>query len=289
MDTFIGKSFDVLGDGLSLVKLVNMMPNNFLNNPNAADLAVVQAARVSYDKGLGETDRDKRLIRYLMDNEHTSPFEMVEYIFEVQCPLPIAAQWMRHRTGSYNQVSRRYTEEGIQFYAPEQLRWQDDKNKQASTYGTANIFMEDWHEVYSLALAKYHKFLDAGISREQARFILPQGLYTKFLFKVDLHNLLQFIRKRASKESQWEMQMFAACIYEEFVKPTVSWTAEAFERSKYETRIVHKNHALKLMKKTDENNYVIFLHGKHHSAPTIDQLLEALADRYIMVNYVEKE
>lgn len=288
MQTVIGKSFDVLGDGISYVKFLNMMPSNLIEVPNAADLAIVQAARVSYDEGLKGEERDRKLITYLLRNEHTSPFEMVEYVFEVCAPLPIAAQWMRHRTGSYNQVSRRYTDDSIQFYIPQELRWQDEKNKQASKMGTANIFEEDYRDVYGACFDAYMKMLDAGVSREQARMVLPNGLYTKFIYKVDLHNLLQFIKKRADKASQWEMQMYAACIYKEFVKPTVAWTAAAFEEYKYPTRIIHKQWILKEMKRTEEG-YSLFFEGKHHSGTTIDRLIESLADRYIMVNYVEKE
>lgn len=96
------------------------------------DQSIVEAARVSY---LGESkgvEQDERLIRYLLKNGHTSPFEMVEFKFRVKAPIFVARQWMRHRVWSYNEVSRRYTDEDITFMVPEILRGQANDNKQMS-------------------------------------------------------------------------------------------------------------------------------------------------------------
>lgn len=287
MNNPIGKSYDVLRDGISYVKFINMMPND-LFNPNVADLAIVQAARVSYADSLKGDEKDKKLLFYLMRNEHTSPFEMVEYVFEVCAPLPLAAQWMRHRTASYNQVSRRYTDEDIEFYVPPMMRMQDDNNKQASTYTAINLFADKYKQVYELAFNTYKELIAKGVAKEQARMVLPNGLYTKFIVKTDLHNLLNFIRLRADKSAQWEMQMYAACIYQEFIKPTVAWTAEAFEEFKFRNKILHKNYVVNNMIKHDDH-YMLEFAGKYHSGNTVDQLFESLDDRYILVDYVENE
>ena len=107
---------NVLGDGIGFVKLVDSMGN---------DLSIVRSARVSYGKTSEEfSDRDKKLIKYLIKNSHTSPLESVTFTFNIKCPLFIARQWMRHRTWSYNEISRRYTSENIEFYIPKEFRIQ---------------------------------------------------------------------------------------------------------------------------------------------------------------------
>src|ERR1035437_1410229 len=121
---------DVLNGGY--VRLVDHM---------GSDLAIVRSARVSYDAEWrevveGEIDsKDEKLINYLMKNKHTSPFESVVFTFEVCAPIFVFRQWHRHRTWSYNEVSARYTELDMGWYAPalEQITTQSTSNKQMRT------------------------------------------------------------------------------------------------------------------------------------------------------------
>lgn len=209
------------------------------------DNTIVAAARVSL---LGESkgeEKDKQLIKYLLENKHTSPFEQVEFRFRVKCPLFIRSQWMRHRTWSYNEVSRRYTSEDIEFYYPTTLRRQADVNRQASTdeeidtiYDEMNLTRSDDRFVklrdflkYNMLFAKcaYDTLIKYGVSREQARMVLPQGMYTQFYAKTDLHNLLHFLELRDSPHAQYEMRLYAKAL-RECIKDIVPWTIEAWDK-----------------------------------------------------------
>jgi thymidylate synthase (FAD) len=200
------------------------------------DLAIVNAARVSY---LGESkgpEQDRKLLLYLLHHKHTSPFEQVEFKFRVKAPLFVARQWMRHRTWSYNEMSRRYTSDEIDFYYPTAWRKQSQANKQASdemlsdpkATATADEMI---HEIVAKCDTTYQSLLSLGVSREMARMVLPQNLYTQFVAKVDAHNLMHFFRLRMSDDAQYEIRLYAQAIYHGFFKKVLPWTAGAFEET----------------------------------------------------------
>jgi thymidylate synthase (FAD) len=183
------------------------------------DLRVVNAARVSFNSESEEfSKKDETLIAYLLQNGHTSPLEHVIFTFLVKVPLFIRSQWMRHRTWSFNEISRRYTSDEMDFYIPKSFRKQSDDNKQASTEETIdNVvmfgdlipveeFMKE-HSGYCENL--YNMLIEQGVSREQARMILPQNMYTKYYATVDLHNLLHFLNIRNHPHAQFEMREYA--------------------------------------------------------------------------------
>lgn len=215
----IGKRFNILDKGF--IELQDIMGD---------DLAIVNAARVSY---LGESKgevQDKKLLFYLMKHKHTSPFEMVEFKFHVKCPLVVARQWFRHRTWSFNEVSRRYTSENIEFYIPDTWRKQAVQNKQVSEDEVVSgNYSEDLKLQVSLAMELYNEMVSNGVAKEQARIFLPQAMYTEFIGKVDAHNLMNFLRLRMAKDVQYETRIYAQAIFEHFFKPALPWTAEAFE------------------------------------------------------------
>jgi len=184
------------------------------------ELDIVNAARISFDKQSDNLiDRDIGLIKFLWKNRHTSPFEMCEIKFLVTCPIPISKQWMRHRSWSYNELSRRYTSKNIDFYIP--WNWNTDSkiNKQASE--PMNLTPEE-RENLDLVFSKqvdsnlffYKSLLNFGISKEQARFILPQALNTTFYAKVDLKNLMDFLMLRLADDAQFEIREYAKAIVE---------------------------------------------------------------------------
>lgn len=202
------------------------------------DLRIVNAARKSFGKGSKTfTDKDRKLLRYLWENDHTSPFEMVEFMFEVEAPLFVVRQWQRHRTWSFNEVSRRYTSENIKFFYPNQfvntpLRKQSNNNKQSS-YGEIEpelgLALES--EISNLTKIAYKTYVDLlkyGVCREQARMILPQNMMVEFVAKVDLHNLLRFLKLRLHEHTQEEMREFAKKIVI-LIKPIVPETMKLFE------------------------------------------------------------
>lgn len=186
------------------------------------DNTVVSAARVSY---LGESkglEQDAKLIKYLLKNKHTSPFEQVEFQFMVKCPLFVRSQWMRHRTWSYNEVSRRYTSDEIEFHVPSEIRLQSDDNKQMSAGLMENpgLIIDAIKTSALMCYEMYEGMLRLGVAREQARMILPQSMYTKFYAKVDLHNLFHFLELRLHLHAQPEIRLYAQAI-EELIKPIV--------------------------------------------------------------------
>jgi len=199
------------------------------------DLAIVNAARVSY---LGEsegTEKDKKLLFYLMENRHTTPFEAVEFRFRVHAPEVVLRQWVRHRTGTFNIQSRRYTEvKGDEFYVPQTWRLQDSRNKQGSigvlAPDEAQDLTDSLYDFYEYAHNLYTYALHIGVAREQARLFLPGfAVYSTFVWKTDAHNLMNFLRQRMSLHAQYEIREYANAIYQIF-KEKLPWTAEAFER-----------------------------------------------------------
>ncbi len=218
------KHIDVLDKGF--VELLDAMGD---------DNAIVAAARVSF---LGESkgpERDKRLLFYLMEHDHGTPFEMVVFKFRVRAPEVVFRQWVRHRIGSFNVQSRRYTEvEETDYHHPSAWRLQSPSNKQGSAgFAPGDVsatLSARLDAVYRLCTEAYQYALDQGIAREQARLFLPGfAVYSTFIWTVNARALMNFIRLRTGPDAQWEIQEFARAIGEIF-RERVPWTAEAFER-----------------------------------------------------------
>jgi thymidylate synthase (FAD) len=202
---------------------------------NTMDSAIVQAARISYGSDVKDADKDKSLIRYLMRNRHTSPFEMVELKFHLKMPMFVARQWMRHRMASINEYSGRYSEIKDEFcnFKPYDMRMQSEVNKQSSdpikeVSVPATSFCEKAEALAEKAYAAYTDAVDAGLAREQARTILPLSTYTQFYWKIDLHNFFHFVKLRAERHAQLEIQEFAQACYD-LVRPLCPVACEAFE------------------------------------------------------------
>lgn len=198
---------DPLADGISSLELVRV---------SGSDLDVVNAARVSYGKVSTQIlERDKKLIEFLMEYKHTSPFEHNQLSFRVKAPIFVARQWMRHRMNSYNEISYRYAEAKLEFYVPSSWRTQDKVNKQASG---ANFHNEELRAEYIQAIDKaltlYHKMLKEGVCRELARNILPVCIYTEFIYTCNLHSLMHFLRLRLDPGAQHEIRVFAQGLLE---------------------------------------------------------------------------
>jgi len=204
------------------VKLVDSMPQVHL------DSAIVQAARVSYaNSGSAKPARsDEGLIRHLMRHYHTTPFEMVEFKFYIKMPIFIARQHFRHRTASINEISARYSEVTPEFFVPEQYRTQSLINKQCSE-GNIDLDHGPQTESCKKAFEVYNKLLEDGCSRELARCHLPQSTYTEFFWKINLHNLMHYLRLRMAPDAQPEIQEYARAIFE-CIKPLLPITMKAF-------------------------------------------------------------
>ncbi|QSH42222.1 FAD-dependent thymidylate synthase [Lentisphaerota bacterium ZTH] len=197
------------------------------------ETTAVNAARVSFGKIKTEMDdRDITLLEYLIDNRHTSPLEHVVFTFSIHCPLFVRGQWHRHRTWSYNEISRRYTEVDLEFYTPPALRRQAQNNRQASVSDESfddealRAMIAD-HNRKSFEL--YENLLEQGVCREQARGVLPQNMMVTFWGTVDLSNLLHFLELRDSEHAQWEIREYAIAI-KKLIKPLIPNVAEYFSK-----------------------------------------------------------
>lgn len=214
---------NVLGDNIGKVNLVTSMGN---------DLSVVNSARVSYNKqSIKLSDKDEKLIQYLLEKNHSSPLEHVNFTFSITVPFFIERQWNRHRAWKYfslNEISRRYTSENIEFYIPKDWREQHSDNKQMSTDKLVErevaLEFEDITKMFcEEAFSIYEAMIKHNVAREQARGILPQFMYTSFWASVDLHNLLWFLELRRHAHAQHEIQLYARAI-ESIIKEIVPHT-----------------------------------------------------------------
>lgn len=183
------------------------------------ELTIINAARASFGKRKDLFDKkDEKLLRYLWKHRHTTPFEKVTLLFHVACSLPVRSQWFRHRTWSFNEISRRYTSEGVKTIIPLPFRTQDDVNKQSSKgnlpYKEKQRALDIFQRTYGHSTSEYHELLELGLCREQARYILPQGIGTQFYAKVDLKNLMDFLVSRRAPDAQYEIRVFADAIFE---------------------------------------------------------------------------
>ena len=192
---------------------------------------IVNAARVSFGKLKTEMDeRDVKLLEYLIANKHTSPLEHMVFTFSIHCPLFIRGQWHRHRTWSYNEISRRYTEVDMEFYTPAELRRQAESDRQASVADPAFEGGELKQAIAAHNQASfdlYEKLLASGVCREQARGVLPQNMMVTFWGTVDLSNLLHFLELRDSEHAQYEIREYASAI-KQLIKPIVPNVAKYF-------------------------------------------------------------
>lgn len=205
-----------------------------------SDLTVANSARVSYNKQKFEMDeKDVRLIKFLAEHDHTSPFRHAVLQFEVYAPLMVARQWWKHCIGSnhqdpftaWNESSRRYVTEDEEFYIPIEWRKAADNKKQGSEgrldsvqemiwTDTLRTFIEESERLYENALAN-------GICAEQARLFLPAySLYVRWYWTVSLHGTLHFIDLRSHLGAQKEIRDYSDAV-ESFVKDKfpVSWEA----------------------------------------------------------------
>ena len=214
-------------------------------------LTCVNAARVSFNKK-SETfeEKDLKLLNYLIKEKHTSVLEHNVLTFSFKVPIFVARQHMRHRTWSFNEISRRYTSSNIDFYIPSEFRMQHKSNRQASienssfnpiinkvegsiqTYITKASDEIMKHCDYSIEL--FDDLIEKGVAREQARMVLPQNLYTQYWGTVNLNNFFKFLSLRDHSGSQYEIQLMAkAC--KELAKQVWPNLIEIYENTKEKT------------------------------------------------------
>jgi len=182
------------------------------------DHTIAESARVSTGSNKKTPEDDEKLIKYMIEHKHTSPFEFAELTFHIKVPIFVMRQWVRHRTANISEISGRYQKLKPEFYVPKTFRLQGETNRQSS-YGEVNspspkIIVE---KACVCAWEDYEELLAIGVCREQARMVLPLNIFTEFYWKIDLHNLLHFLELRLAPEAQEEMKVYARDI-ERFVR-----------------------------------------------------------------------
>lgn len=204
------------------IKLVNSMGN---------DEFIVESARMSTNKGFlgwgtAEAPGDEKLLGFLLDNEHASPFEMGEIVVEIKAPIFVAREWMRHRTQSYNELSGRYTKIPDDNYRPEisnvlarMAAAKTAKNKQAQAISTSvasevdvSAWLASLDAVYAQAEGVYAEGLRIGIPKELARLPVPVARFTKWRAKANLRNWLGFLKLRCHPSAQEEIREYAYAV-----------------------------------------------------------------------------
>jgi thymidylate synthase (FAD) len=222
--THIPKRVEVLG-GQGFVELEDWYGD---------DLTIVNAARQSFARSSLElTEADRGLINMLMRDRHGTPFEMVDFRFNVKAPIIVAREWFRHRMASYNEMSGRYSKLPAEWYVHniEDIRTQKGSPGRykfepldAQLAEAVQREMEDQYERCWLA---YQKALDKGVAREVARTVLPQGMMTRFTFKVNLRSLLNFVSLRSPDTAMKEIRVYSQAM-EKMVEEVVPEAYNAF-------------------------------------------------------------
>ncbi len=207
-----------------------------------SDEFIIETARVSTNKGFkgwGTPDEpgDEKLLRFLYDKKHSTPFEFGGMTIEVQAPIMVFREWHRHRTQSYSEMSARYTPLPDFNYVPraERCLVVNGKNKQANkvegaeelTKGSALAWLYDLNDFYKKAEILYQNGLSRGIPKELARLCLPVGRYTRMRATANLRNWLAFTTLRNAPEAQYEIRVFAEALVKE-IADSFPRTAELF-------------------------------------------------------------
>jgi thymidylate synthase (FAD) len=183
------------------------------------DLSVVNAARVSFGSHADELDdRNKGLVRFLMRERHGTPFEHNAFRFHVRCPIFVAREWFRHRVGSFNEMSGRYTELADAFYVPAAADVRTQVGKPgAYTFEPVEAELAEkaraaMQASYASSYATYRALLDEGVAKEVARSVLPVGIYTEFYWTVNARSIMHFLSLRNDETAQREIRVFAGAV-----------------------------------------------------------------------------
>jgi len=199
------------------VKVLNLGSIEVLDSMGT-DLSIVRAARQSYNaewRTGKDSKGDANLIKYLLKNKHTGPFEHVVITFGIKAPIFVVRQWHRHRTQSYSEISARYTTLQDGFFIPKlgKVGVQSESNKQGSEFPGNTDQDKIVRELMYLSMEEsfktYQTLLDFGVPRERARSVLPMATYTQFSATANLHNWFNFLRLRLHKHAQYEIRIYA--------------------------------------------------------------------------------
>tara|TARA_Y100001973_G_C5159786_1_gene312879 strand:- start:145 stop:792 length:648 start_codon:yes stop_codon:yes gene_type:complete len=180
------------------------------------DLSVVNAARISFGRESDSMDdKDRKLLRYLWDHQHTSPFRHASLQFHIKAPLFVLRQWMKHQVGcAWNEISGRYVKFNPEFYVPSTWREQHPSNKQGSQGEIADSKSAEilYESNMKCAVEDYYELLAMGVCKEQARMVLPLSLYSECYWTASLQAVMHFLKLREDEHSQKEIRDYAHAV-----------------------------------------------------------------------------
>ena len=209
-----------------------------LMNYMGSDVTVVNAARVSFGKKTNNnytTDKDNKLIWYLAEHKHMSPFGHCFASFHVKAPIFVARQLVKHKFLRWNEISRRYVDDEPEFYEPKTWRGRAKDKKQGSdgVIENASRFLCEWDEIYctftdidtnQLCLAAYHELLAQDVAPEQARMVLPQSTMTEWYWSGSLDAFADMCNLRTTDDTQYETRLAAILLSNKMLELfPVSW------------------------------------------------------------------
>lgn len=209
------------------VELVDVLPR-LVSEGQSAEFRIVEAARISHEKSTSTVEEDKRLIRYLVRNQHTSPLEHASVTLRIKAPIFVIVHLLRHRTAKINQASRRYTPDSGEYYHPSEaggVRVQSKNNHQSSleyqdtdAYDETKSLFKQMETKVDEIYDYYNKLIESGAAKETARSLLPQASYSELIYTLDCNNLMKFLYLRDASDAQKETQVFANAI-DKLVRP----------------------------------------------------------------------
>src|SRR3990172_1327531 len=196
-----------------------------LDAAEASDLSVANSARVSFGKRKTEMDSsDIGLIHFLMKNKHATPFEHNFFRWHVRCPISVAREWMRHRLGSFNEYSMRYTKAIDEFYIPAKEDVRSQVGKPGSYHfetldaSTASLAIQTMQDFYRVAWDTYESLLKLGVAKELSRNVIPVGIYTEFIWRLNARWLMNFLSLRNADAAMLEIRRYAEAIEQIFAE-----------------------------------------------------------------------
>lgn len=202
-----------------------------------SDLHIVNAARQSFGQASEEIgEKEEGLINFLMRERHGTPFEMVQFMFQVKCPIFVAREWFRHRIGSFNEYSGRYTKMMEDYYVPAQPQMRTQVGKPGNysfepmDEEIAEHCQTEINNACVDAWTRYNGLLHNGVAKEVARGVLPVNWYTSFTWSVNFRALMNFISLRSAEQAMWEIRQYSKAI-ELLIKPVVPVASAAFDRN----------------------------------------------------------
>lgn len=217
---------EVTGSDLSIVASARVVMPEEAERPTIEEIEenhedfYFQEQYIQYSKGL---KKDIKLLKYMLDNKHTSPFEMASIRVRMNLPLFIARQIMRHRTARFchfNEMSGRYTHFTNEQFMPDTFRKQSVSRRQGSDEELSPELNEDLqvlvNSLYNEANETYEKMIRAGVALEQARMVLPNASMTQLIMQIDLNNLMHFLELRTAEDAQLETRWYAECMEQIF-------------------------------------------------------------------------